>query len=187
MSRRTAEAFMDAQNTKMTFHQDGSIEIMDAIILWPNFRGEADRFNNSARNFNVALNDEMANQLAELGIKIRTVNVEEIRDDADMPAVLPFINVKVNFNSKKPPVVTLFSEYNGKRTRNNLNEDTVGELDAVYIQTCGLIARPYESKNFPGKRTLYLQTLKVIQEPSANFGGKFDDWMDDENLPFDNE
>lgn len=173
MSKIVENALKGVQNSNFQFLDDGrSIEILNAVIFWTNFRGEANRFGNTARTFNVALSPEMAMLLREQGWRIREYPLEE--------QVLYFVNIKVNMSSNFPPVISLYSDFRGKRSKRALDVESMGELDRIDIQSADCIINVYQSEAFPGKISGYLKKLNVIQEPNVEFGGKYDDWIDEE-------
>lgn len=157
----------------------GLIEIRNAQIFWTNFEGRMDNWGNTARNFNVAVSAEMADILSANGWRIREYGNEE-------QGMLYFVNVKVNMNSKYPPVITVFSVFKDKRSRTPLTVDTLLELDRMDIESADLIVNPYKSPKGEGKVTGYLRTLNVIKEPDIIFGGKYDDW-ENEDIPLDEQ
>ncbi len=172
MSKVVEMALRCVKESQFKFVDDRSIEILNAHIFWTNFSGAPDRFNNTARVFNVALSPEAATILRDMGFRIR----ESVFED-DM---LFFVQIKVNMQSAYPPTVSLFSEFRGKKSKRVLTAESIGELDRMDIKSADLIANVYLSEMFPGKPTLYLQKLNIIQEPDVDFGGKYDDWMDEE-------
>lgn len=175
MSKKVEAALIAVRDTIFQFINDGrAIEVRNAYIFWTNFRGEANKWGNTARTFNLAVTPEMAEILKQQGWRIREIECEEMGD------ILFFVNIKVNMNSQFPPTVNLYSEYKGKKSCRPLNEGSIGELDRVDIKTADCIISIYESDQFPGKLSGYLQKLNVIQEPNVEFGGKYDDWMDEE-------
>lgn len=173
MSKVVERALMGVTNSVFNFIEDGrAIEVMNVHIFWTNFRGEANRFGNTARTFNIALSPEMALLLREQGWRIREATHEE--------EILYFVNIKINMNSQYPPIINLYSEFRGKRSCRALDGESVGELDRIDIKTADCIINVYESAQFPGKISGYLKKLNVIQEPDVEFGGKYDDWLDEE-------
>lgn len=164
------------KDTKFIFNERGGFEVRNAYIFWTNFRGEANRFGNSARNFNLAVTPEVGKILLENGWRVRERPVNENSDE-----MLFFINIKVNMNSKTPPIISLYSEFKGKRTKRALDLESIGELDRIDIAECDFVVNAYESQQFPDKITGYLQKLNAIQVPDIEFGGKYDDWMDEED------
>lgn len=167
------------QDTHFIFDERGGFEVRNAYIFWTNFRGEANRFGNTARNFNLAVPKEIAKDLMNNGWRIRERALYDA-DGHETDQILYFVNIKVNMNSKRPPIISLYSEFKGERTKRALEIESVGELDRVEIMQCDLVVNAYESPQFPGKITGYLQKLNAIQVPDVEFGGKYDDWLDEE-------
>lgn len=165
--------------TEIIFTERGGFEARNAFIFWTNFRGEANKWGNSARNFNLAIPEEVAKILKQNGWRVRDRALYD-ENGADTDRILYFINIKVNMNSKNPPIVSLYSEFRGKRTKRALEIESVGELDRIDIEECDVIVNAYESPQFEGKITGYLQKLNAIQVPDIEFGGKYDDWLEEE-------
>jgi len=166
------------QETEFIFDERGGFEARNAYIFWTNFRGEANQFGNSARNFNLAITPELGKILLEKGWRVR----ERLSDMNDPESeALFFINIKVNMNSAYPPIISLYSEFKGKRTKRALEIESIGELDRIDIAQCDFAVNAYESPQFPGKISGYLQKLSAIQVPDIEFGGKYDDWLDEED------
>lgn len=177
MSKVVENALKAVEDSIFNFIDDGrSIEVTNAHIFWTNFRGEANKFGNTARTFNLALSPEMAIMLRNQGWRIR----ESIQEYDDGNKILYFVNIKVNMNSNYPPILNLYSEFKGRRSCRPLNGESIGELDRVDIQSADCIINVYESNQFPGRLSGYLKKLNVIQEPDMEFGGKYDDWLDEE-------
>lgn len=178
MSKVIATGLEKVQETKVIFNERGGFEVRNAYIFWTNFRGEANKFGNSARNFNLAMPKEAAKILLANGWRVRERLLDE--NDPNPETVLYFINVKVNMNSITPPIISLYSEFKGRRTKRALDIESIGELDRVDILECDCVVNAYESDAFPGKITGYLHKLNAIQVPDIEFGGKYDDWLDEE-------
>jgi len=176
MSNVIKEALEKVKDTKFIFNDHGGFEVRNAYIFWSNFRGEANQWKNSARNFNVAVTPEVGEILLKRGWRVRS---KALNDDSEQ--ILYFVNIKVNMNSTTPPIVSLYSEFKGKRTKRALEIDSIGELDRVDIAECDFEVNAYESDAFPGKISGYLKKLNAIMVPDVEFGGKYDDWMDEEN------
>lgn len=172
------EGLKKVNDTKFIFGEKGGFEVRNAFIFWTNFRGEENAFGNNARNFNVAIPAEVGAMLIKKGWRVRERNLD--KDDPDSP-VLSFINIKVNMNSSYPPIISLYSEFKGKRNKRALEIESIGELDRIDIAECDFVVNPYSSPKFPGKVTGYLQKLNAIQAPDIEFGGRYDDWMDEED------
>lgn len=176
MRKVVENALRDVMKSKFIFKENREIEVRDAVIIWTNFRGEANKFGNAARTFNLVITAEVAEILTKAGWRVR-----EVPDEENPEIILYLVNIKVNMESNYPPIITLFSKFRGKRSRRTLDISTVGELDRVDIQSADCVINPYESPNFPGKVTGYLKKLNVIQEPDIEFGGKYDDWLEEPN------
>lgn len=101
-------------------------------------------------------------------------------NDPTPETILYFINVKVNMNSVNPPIISLYSEFKGRRTKRALDIESVSELDRIDILDCDCIINAYESPVYPKKITGYLGKMNAIQVPDIEFGGKYDDWLDEE-------
>lgn len=180
MSKIVERGLEAVQNSEFQWVRENQLEIKDAYIFWTNFRGEANKFGSKTRTFNVAITKEVAEELDARGWKVRESGDPET-------GILYFVNIKVNMNSSYPPVVTLFTKFRNKKNRRALDIDSIGELDRTIIESADCIINSFESKQYPGKVSGYLKTLFVIQDPDVEFGGKYDDWMDedetfDENL-----
>jgi len=168
------------KETHFIFNDRGGFEVRNAYIFWTNFRGEANRFGNTARNFNLAITPEVGKILLKNGWRVRERPLNQDGDNGPED-ILYFVNIKVNMNSSYPPIVSLYSEFRGKRTKRALEIESIGELDRIDIIECDCVINAYESPQFPGKITGYLQKLNAIQNPDIEFGGKYDDWLDEED------
>jgi len=176
MSNVIEQGLEKVRDTHFIFNERGGFEIRNAYIFWTNFRGERDQFGNDARNFNVAVPEEVGVELLKRGWRVR-----ERASYDDESRVLYFINIKVRMESKNPPIISLYSEFRGKRTKRALDINTIGELDRLDLMQCDLSVNAYESPMYPGKITGYLGKLNAIQTPNIEFGGKYDDWLDEEH------
>lgn len=134
-----------------------NITVKNAKIMHRNFAGKEGPYNAKGdRNFSLILEDpDLVETLIADGWNIKATTP---RDEGDEP--LQFLPVKVKFDYKPPHVVLISS--NG---RNNLDEDTVGELDFVSIEKLDLIVTPYQWE-FNGKQGVkaYLKTAFVTIE-----------------------
>lgn len=160
-------------DTNFIFNDRGGFEVRNAYIFWTNFSGQKNPFGNATRNFNVAIPEEVGEILLARGWRVR----EKENEDGK---TLYFINIKVNMNSAFPPILSLYTEFKGRRTKRALDIESVGELDRVDIAECDFVVNAYESASFPGKITGYLHKLNAIQTADSEFGGKYDDWLDEE-------
>ena len=132
------------------------LEIEDARIIYRNFEGVASKFNREGdRNFAVIVpNDEIKDLLVEAGWNVK---IKPPRDEDDTPFM--FIPVKVKFNNRGPAAYLRSGE-----TVTRLNEETIGILDEIDIQSVSMDLRPYDwDVNGKTGRTAYLQAINVIQ------------------------
>lgn len=132
------------------------LEIEDARIIYRNFEGVASKFNREGdRNFAVIIpNDEIKDILVEAGWNVK---IKPPRDEDDTPFM--FIPVKVKFNNRGPAAYLRSGE-----TVTRLNEETIGMLDEIDIQSVSMDLRPYDwDVNGKTGRTAYLQAIDVIQ------------------------
>ena len=178
MSRVIDNAIEKVRQSSFNFLDNGrTIEVLNAVIFWTNFRGEANKFGNSARTFNLAVNEETAEYLSDNGWRVREVV------GSDEETKLYFVNIKINMSSQYPPRITLFNDFRGKKNPPiTITIDNIGELDRIDIKTADCLINAYSSKTFPDKVTGYLRKLNIIQEVESEFGGKYDDWLEDEDI-----
>ena len=141
------------------------LEIEDARIIYRNFEGVASKFNREGdRNFAVIVpNDEIKDILVEAGWNVK---IKPPRDEDDTPFM--FIPVKVKFNNRGPAAYLRSGE-----TVTRLNEETIGILDEIDIQSVSMDLRPYDwDVNGKTGRTAYLQAIDVIQNIDR-FGAQY--------------
>lgn len=113
---------------------NGEITIEDAQIIFRNFEGRKEMYNEKGdRGFCVLLDDEPARVLQEDGWKIKFLKP---RDEGDSPK--PYLPVAVKYGFKDPRVIILT-----KRGRTTLDEDTIGLVDSMDIDRVDLTIRPY--------------------------------------------
>lgn len=186
MSRVLENAFKEVTKSTYEFKDNGrTLVIENAYIFWTNFSGTPNKYGNAARTFNVAVNEEMAGILSSQGWRVREEDVVET-DQVDPAtgkniwAKVYFVNIKLNMESAYPPVINLFTEFRGKKTKRVLDINTVGELDKTELRSCDIIINAYQSRNYEGKTTGYLKTMYAIQEPNIMFNGKYDDWENED-------
>ena len=133
-----------------------NLVIENARIIFRNFSGESSKFNREGdRNFAVIVpNDEIKDILVEAGWNVK---IKPPRDEEDTPFM--FIPVKVKFNNRGPAAYLRSGE-----TVTRLNEETIGILDEIDIQSVSMDLRPYDwDVNGKTGRTAYLQAIDVIQ------------------------
>lgn len=141
---------------KVTFAPKGVLQIDDCRIIFRNFSGRADKYNHEGdRNFSLVIpDDETAQQLLDAGWNVKT---KPPRVDGEEP--LRTLPIKIKFNEHGPAV---YLQTGG--SRNRLDEETVGMLDNIDIQSVDLDVRPYHWEvNGKTGTTAYLQSMLVTQ------------------------
>ena len=138
------------------FAPKGILQIDDARIIFKNFEGRGDKFNREGdRNFSLLIEDEnTANALVKEGWNVK---IKPGREEGDDPFMrLP---VKVKFTDYGPNVYLV----TGNR-RNELDEESIGCLDNIEIESVDMDIRPYDWEvNGRTGRTAYLQSMEVVQ------------------------
>lgn len=138
------------------FAPKGILQIDDARIIFKNFEGRGDKFNREGdRNFSLLIEDEnTANALIKEGWNVK---IKPGREEGDDPFMrLP---VKVKFTDYGPNVYLI----TGNR-RNELDEESIGCLDNIEIESVDMDIRPYDWEvNGKTGRTAYLQSMEVVQ------------------------
>ena len=150
----------------------GVLQIEDARITYKNFEGRGDKYNREGdRNFAVIIpTQEDADLLLDNGWNVK---IKEPRDGYDEPFM--YLPVKIKFNGRGPSAYVISGN---KPTR--LNEETIGMIDDIDIQSVNMDLRPYDwSVNGKEGRTAYLQAIEVIQNIDR-FGAKYVE----DGLPF---
>jgi len=120
-------------------------------LLYRNFAGRAQQFNEEGnRNFNIILDPELADKLAQDGWNVKT---QRVREEGDIPDRL--LAVKVNFKSERPPKVVMIAGKN----RVALGPDEVAVLDFADLGNVDVTLNPYPWE-MSGKTgiTAYLKT-----------------------------
>ena len=160
------------------FAPKGILQIDDARIIFKNFEGRGDKFNREGdRNFSLLIEDEnTANALIKEGWNVK---IKPGREEGDDPFMrLP---VKVKFTDYGPNVYLV----TGNR-RNELDEESIGCLDNIEIESVDMDIRPYDWEvNGRTGRTAYLQSMEVIQRIdrfAARYSGN--DTDGESKLPF---
>lgn len=152
-------------------------------IVYRNFAGRPDKYNRDGgkRNFAVIIDDpEFADELEAAGWKLKR---REPRDEGGDE----FITLRVNVNyGYKPPKIYLVV---GNKKPVLLNEDTVGELDAIDRDDIldiklSCVPHPWSNSNGEGI-SAYCKTMYVFVEPDefADELELFDE--EDDEVPFD--
>lgn len=141
---------------EITFAPRNILQIDNARIIYRNLRGEASKFNREGeRNFSVLIpNQELADELISRGWNVK---IKPPREDGEEPFM--HLPVKVKFNGKGPHVYI-----QSGRALNRIDEEDVGMIDDLDIESVDLDIRPYEWEvNGKTGITAYLQSMKVVQ------------------------
>ena len=140
----------------VTFAPKGMLQIDDAKIIFRNFEGRGDKYNREGdRNFSLLIEDpDTADALSEKGWNVK---IKPGRDEDEGPFMrLP---VKVKFTDYGPNVYLVTGD-----RRNELDEESIGCLDNIDIESVDLDIRPYDwDVNGRTGRTAYLQSMQVVQ------------------------
>lgn len=193
MSKLVENALERVQKTTWYFDR-GVLEIRDAVLIFTNFAGQANRFGNTSKTFNVVLPNDLKEFLEECQLhdKALHVNIHKYPNAAaetDEEPCVYYINVKVNMDSEFPPQVTLYvnqqtTDDTGatifKKSHVSLQDATIGCLDRVDMDRADCKLNLKESKANPGNAVFYLRQLNVIQTKIPDFGGVYDDWENEE-------
>jgi hypothetical protein len=127
-------------------------------LLFPNFSGELKRFNAAGeRNFGIKLPHDIAEQMQKDGWTIKFLDA---REDEDRPT--PFIKVKINFKSRRPPRAVLVTSKN----KTPLGEKEISLFDSIPIKKVDVNINPYVRTDDDGITTVtaYLQSIFVTME-----------------------
>ena len=174
MSRLIENSLEELSKSEFIFHDNRTLEVRNAVLIWTNFQGKANRFGNTTKNFNLVINEEVKAALEQ--DPTREFTIHSIGGEGTDDPIMYFINVKVNMTSAYPPVLTLYTDFRGQKSRTSLDDTTIECLDHINIESADCIINFYESKMHPGKVSGYLRKLNVIQNKESEFGGKYDEW-----------
>lgn len=136
-----------------------NISIENARIIFRNFRGQASQYNREGqRNFCVVLdNPALVEKLTEDGWNVRIRTPREEGEEARY-----YLQVAVSFQNIPPRIIQIT-----RKRKQELNEDTVGNLDFAEILNADLVIRPYSwviqegTKNERRGVKAYLKTLYI--------------------------
>ena len=145
---------------RINYKSFGTLEIDDARITFRTFEGRGDKFNRDGdRNFAVVIpTQELADELIEKGWNVK---IKPPREDGDQPFM--YLKVKVNYDPTRGRVPGAYLK--SGRAMNRLNEDTIGMLDHLDIESVDLDIDPYDWEMPSGKtgRSAYLRSIHVTQ------------------------
>jgi hypothetical protein len=138
---------------------DNTVMIEGAQIIFRNFEGKEGQYNpEGSRNFGVLLDPELATAMAADGWNVKMLRpLEGDEEEAERP----WLPVAIRFDVFPPHVVMLTS-----RGRQNLDDDTIGNLDWANIINVDLILRPYLWELRDGRKGIkaYVKTMFVTIE-----------------------
>ncbi len=138
-----------------------NFKVEGATLIFRNFSGEATNYNRKGdQNFSVLLSEDDAQMLLKDGWNVKRLKP---REDDPEHYEQPYLQVKVNYEGKYPPIVVLITSSGKLR----LTEDTVNQLDWTRIANADLIITPYyyNSPTYGEGLSAYLKTLYVtVQE-----------------------
>ena len=140
----------------LTFAPRGILQIDDARMIFRNFSGEPSQFNRAGdRDFPLVIDDtEIADALDREGWNVK---IKPGINEEDEPRMS--MKVKVKFNGYGPNCYLI----SGTR-RVELDEESVGCLDDIEIESCDMDIRPFDwEMNGKKGRTAYLQSIRVYQ------------------------
>lgn len=163
------------RQSQFIFHESNILEVNNAILLYTNFRGAANRFGNSSRHFNIVVTPDVAEKLKEMGARVNEIKSKNAESDPDELPLL-IVDVKVNMESAYPPIITVYTDYKGVRSHNTIGLDTVSTLDSLDKKSVDCTINLYQSKKMPGHISLYLRKMAIIQQGGPEFDGKYVNW-----------
>lgn len=141
---------------EITFLKDDSFQVDSTRIIFRNFSGAPSQYNREGdRNFAMVIpNEDIANQLTERGYNVK---VKPPKDEEDTP--LMYLPVKVKFNARGPRIYLRTGD-----AHNLIDEEMVGMLDEIDIQSVNMDIRPYNWEFRGGSgRAAYLSAMEVTQ------------------------
>lgn len=154
-----------------------TVTFEDVELMFRNFSGKESPMNRAgARNFNIKLNREQAEELMACGWNVKK---RAPREDAPEGAETVYhLKVNVKLDGQRPPKIILLSS----RGKNPLVGDEVSMLDWAEITKCDVIIRAYHY-NVGGEEGIsaYLNSMyvEIFEDPLelkyANWGEDSDE------------
>ena len=162
-------------------------ELKGYQITFKNFSGRpsANGYNRAGnRNFNVILDDETAEQMANDGWNVRTKEF----DDGSHRNTLQ-VAVRYDIERFRPRVFLVTPKSNGKFVKRLLTEDTISELDSATITDTRMVLNPSHWQNAMGnggiKAYLTLGYFVIEKDPfEDDFPSDDEDEGEDYEIPF---
>lgn len=149
------------------------IPVESARIIFRNFSGEERMYNAKGdRNFTLVLTPEKAEEFRSQGYNVK---MRPPREEGDQYQFL--LAVTVSYKIRPPKILVIAG-----KTRTELSEDTVGELDYLDIENIDLTVRPYHWTLQDGRSgtKAYLNSMYVtaVEDMFA------DKYAEEEDEPF---
>lgn len=114
------------------------LRLEDVRLIFRNFAGEETPYNaKGKRNFAIALEEELALELEELGWKVKG----KTKEIDGVEQTLYHLPVTVKMDGKVPPRIFMITKSKNRRTA--LDEDTVGLLDYAQFDMVDAVIRPF--------------------------------------------
>lgn len=171
----------------LIFAPNNTLQIDNAKITYPNFRGLEKQMNRAGdRNFvllidNEEIADALINDTNKYGVGWN-VKIKPPREEGDTPRI--YLPVKVKFNAYGPNIYL-----ESDKSTVKLDEESVGCLDKIKIASVDLDIRPYDGViNGKPYRSAYLKGMHVIQELDRfekRYNDSFEEDEYDDEAPFD--
>lgn len=134
------------------------------FIFRTNFAGLPDeKYHSTTRYGNILIPDpEVAMELADEGYDVKQTRPHEGEEEGFEPRY--YVKILLNYTSdiakRRPPRVYLVEQDGYRRL---LNEDTVGEVDAIYVLSVNVTLEKSYSKRYE-KPLLYIRTMYVYHD-----------------------